>query len=232
MVIVLSVLVFIIINQSKGLSNNNQFDNDSSDSVYTPQDITNENRLLTLVNSDNPLSEDFILNLIEINNIPVDASLEQSLNNMFNDAYQEGLSLIITKGYVDKDTQQSLHDSKVSQLINSGLSKVRAEEQATRCEPKGNYSDLQTGLSVELSSKSTADNQTDFTSSAEYRWLINNCVQYGFVLRFPANKENVTKSDFNPYRFRFVGLENAKKMRILDMCLEEYFNYISVQNDS
>ena len=69
----------------------------------------------------------------------------------------------------------------------------------------------------------------DFDTTAEYRWLQENAEDFGFILRFPADKESVTGIRFEPWHYRYVGVEHAKEMNRLGMCLEEYIDYLNAQ---
>ncbi len=71
----------------------------------------------------------------------------------------------------------------------------------------------------------------DFSATPQYKWLVKNCVNYGFILRFPDNKTQVTGMAYDPHHFRYVGQEHAVKMREYGMCLEEYASYIKQQSN-
>lgn len=66
-----------------------------------------------------------------------------------------------------------------------------------------------------------------FENTKAYNWLKQNADEYGFIPRYPKEKESITKISYEPWHWRYVGQENAKKMKSLDMCLEEYIEYIS-----
>lgn len=205
---------------NSGLQNINQ-----SSSLQT------DKRLLVLVNQDNPLADDFQLNLASYNNISCDSDLITAFKELQNAAKNEGFDFTITGGYVDKDTQQKKHDELVQNLMASGYTKIKAESEASKLEPKGGCSELQTGLAVDINSTENIPEE-NFSSSDEYNWLYDNCVYYGFILRYPADKEDRTAVTFNPQRYRFIGKDNAIKMRALNMSFEEYHDYISIQNSN
>lgn len=71
---------------------------------------------------------------------------------------------------------------------------------------------------------------SEFIASDAYKWLTANCVNFGFIQRYPADKADKTLKNFSPFAFRFVGETNAKKMRSLSMCMEEYFRYFRANN--
>lgn len=205
----------------------------NQDYLNSDYSLSNQNneRLLTLVNENHPISDTFKLNLNYYKNIPCDDELLSNFNELKNAASKLGYDITITKGYVDINTQQKIHDELVSNLMASGYTKIKAESEASKSEPKGGCSELQTGLAIDINTNNIIS-PTEFANSDEYKWLYDNCVYYGFILRFPENKEDETFVNFNPCRYRYVGKENAIKMRALNMCFEEYYEYFYTQNSN
>ena len=144
-------------------------------------------------------------------------------------AESAGCSLKLSGGYVDAKTQNELYQAEVKNLMKTKkLSQVLAESKAQYTVGRGGSNENQTGLAVTFSAAGQKSGES-FDSTSQYRWLIQNCVDYGFILRFPENKTSVTGMDFNPAHFRYVGNENALKMREYSMCLEEYVPYLEQQ---
>ena len=69
-----------------------------------------------------------------------------------------------------------------------------------------------------------------FAKTSEYKWLLKNAENYGFILRYPEDKEDKTKIAYESWHWRYVGEENAKRMNELNMCLEEYVEYLQKGN--
>ena len=69
-----------------------------------------------------------------------------------------------------------------------------------------------------------------FAKTSEYKWLLKNAENYGFILRYPEDKEDKTKIAYESWHWRYVGEENAKRMNELNMCLEEYVEYLQNEN--
>ena len=183
---------------------------------------------LAVVNASNKINPDFKVQLEDYEGVKVDTRIIPALNKMMNDAASEGYKLKLLSGYISIEEQDKLFSQEVQKLISSGSTQVRAENQAQTTIGKGGYNEKQTGMAVEFTSEKTAENG-DFSSTDEYRWLQKNCVNYGFVLRYPETKISVTGRNFNPRYFRYVGKDNAVKMRSFSMCLEEYATYIRQQ---
>lgn len=95
-------------------------------------------------------------------------------------------------------------------------------------------SDHQTGLVVDLVQTSLPNKYLhliqEFGETDAGKWLEENCTRFGFILRFPKDKEDITGIIYEPWHFRFVGKNHAEKMRDLGMCLEEYTEYLSEQS--
>ena len=106
-------------------------------------------------------------------------------------------------------------------LQGSGKSKEEAERLTLQTINKPGTSEHNLGLAVDLNYVNY-----DFEKSGAYKWLTENAEKYGFVQRYKKEKENITKVDYEPWHWRYVGEENAKKMNELDMCLEEYIDYL------
>lgn len=202
---------------------------DTSDSiaVVAPTDNDDDKKIITVVSPNNEIRSDYELNLVSYENIQVDELIVDALTQIMNDAKKENLSLEITSGYISSTEQDNLYQQEVQRLISEkNYSKARAETEAEKSVPKGGFADQQTGLSVAFSSEASES----FENSREYKWLIKNAMKYGFVLRYPESKEDETGITYNPYLFRYVGAENATKMRTLNMCLDEYTSYLNARN--
>ena len=184
---------------------------------------------LVVVDSERPLKADFTLSLQQYEGITVDERILPALQKMMQDAKSAGCELKLKNGYVDAKTQDGLFQSMVQKLMKEqNYSQVRAENQAQNTVGRGGFNENQTGMAVELTAPGLAAG-AGFESTPQYNWLIKNGINYGFILRYPENKSSVTGIDFRPGHFRYVGKENAVKMREYSMCLEEYAAYIRKQ---
>jgi zinc D-Ala-D-Ala carboxypeptidase len=185
---------------------------------------------LRVVNSSNGLKSDFHVQLEEFNGVKVDSKIVPALKKMMEDAKAEGCALKLTKGYVSAEEQERLYNTAVQDLMkNQGYSQVRAQNEVQNTIGRGGFNENQTGMAVEFTAESLPENG-DFTTTKEYKWLLKNSVQYGFILRYPENKASLTGMAFNPRHFRYVGTANAVKMREYSMCLEEYATYMNQQS--
>ena len=104
------------------------------------------------------------------------------------------------------------------------LKEEEAEKAAELLVQRPGYSEHATGLALDFNGVSS-----DFEHDEAYLWLNEHAAEYGFVLRYPTDKVNLTGIDYEPWHFRYVGVEHAKKMNELHMCLEEYIEYVRSQ---
>lgn len=180
------------------------------------------NELLMIVNKQNQLDKDYIPQLVDYKNLKVNALLFDDLKQMCDDAKSYGIELKIVSGYVSFDEQEKLYNAKLREFLsNPDYTQVRAESAAQKIEPYAGCSEAQTGLIIGF----------DLSNEHSAAYLERNCINYGFVLRFPYDKEDLTHISYNQSLYRYVGTDNAIKMRSYNMCLEEYAEYLADKNE-
>ena len=192
---------------------------DTQNSDNTPD--TDE--LLILVNRRRGLNESYTPSLYEYGNgIYLSNAVSSDLDIMLTAAKKDGISLNIKSGYVSYEKQQKTYEETIQSYEQLyGYSNVKAEAEIIHKIPDGESCEQRTGLIITVD-----DSGGDFSKTKEYIWLYNNCTEYGFVLRYPPDKTEYTGFEASYTMFRYVGKENAKNMRMLDMCLEEYVSYL------
>lgn len=184
--------------------------------------------LLTLVNYKNKIPDDWKVDLVSLNDQQsIDQRAYQELKNMLNDAKKQGLNIIVCSSYRTYDKQKELFVNKVKEYLKEGYGYNEAQEAASMWVAKPNTSEHQLGLAVDLASKKNQRLDDSQERTAEQQWLIKNCWRYGFILRYPSNKSDLTKVGYEPWHYRFVGKEHAKKITEQGVCLEEYLNNLS-----
>lgn len=180
---------------------------------------------LFTINQASPATADFAPKLAQIENIQVDARIADALRQLVSAAKEEGLILIFSEGYVSYEEQGKRFDEQVEEMMDEkSLTAVMAKTEARAQTPMAGESDFQTGLCLRLA----ADKET-FPLSKTYSWLRTNMGRYGFVFRFPEDKDDYTGVSFDPTVLRYVGGENAAAMQQRSMCLEEYIAYLGNQ---
>lgn len=175
---------------------------------------------LILVNKYFYLAKDYVPdNLVQINSkYGVSQYLNSTVYNkyieMWNDAYNAGLSLYINSPYRSYSTQSSLYNNYAAR---------DGYIQADTYSAKAGFSEHQTGLAFDVTSKST--NFDTFAYSNEYDWLQDNAYKYGFILRYPKGKEYITGYQYESWHYRYVGIDVASKIKELGITFEEYYAY-------
>lgn len=206
-------------------------------------DIFKHGRNMMLLNKEWELPEDFKWNLVYwANGNPVDAmSLNnaesdsvkavdreayQPLKNMFRDAEAAGVPLQLVSAYRSIDLQDRLFTRSVNAYMKSGLSKEAAIKKANTERTFTGTSEHNTGYGFDILEKGSFTLTEGFENTAQFRWLSEHAEEYGFILRYPKNKTAETGIMYEPWHYRFVGVENAKKINASGLCLEEYIDYI------
>lgn len=181
--------------------------------------------LLTLVNYKNKIPENWEVNLVPLNNQQsIDQRAYQELQDMLNDAKKAGLQILVCSSYRTYDKQKELFVNKVGEYLKEGYSYNEAQEAASMWVAKPNTSEHQLGLAVDLVSKCNQRLDSSQEKTDEQQWLIKNCWHYGFILRYPVDKSDITKIGYEPWHYRYVGKEHAKKIMEQGVCLEEYID--------
>lgn len=180
--------------------------------------------LLILVNKDHPIDQDYKPNdLMEVKYYAPDrdkatrymrAEAAEAFDMLVDKAAAEGVVIKMTTAYRSYNFQKILFDSYVEK---------EGVEKANTYSAKPGQSEHQTGLSVDVSSPSV-DYQlsNDYGKTAEGKWLADNAYRFGFILRFPQGKENITGYQYEPWHIRYVGLAAAKEIYEQGLTLEEY----------
>ena len=135
--------------------------------------------------------------------------------NMFNAAKKDDVTLIINSGYRNYKQQDETYQD---------FYEIYGEDEANKIAAKPGFSEHQTGLSIDLTSYDETDDNS-FENTNEFKWLQKNAYKYGFILRYPKNKEKITGYDYESWHYRYVGIEVATKIKDLDITFDEYYEY-------
>ena len=193
-----------------------------------------------LVNPSNHLPQDFVpQNLTSVNSfvrsngdVLLRADAARALQEMLAAMKDAGITdIYANSGYRSFARQGELHRAKVAFYRQQGSNETTARAQAARWVLPPGESEHQTGLAVDLSTSGTGHDLTEaFGNTSAGRWLGEHCTEYGFILRYTAEKEPLTGVASEPWHFRFVGADHACYMRQHDLCLEEYHKLLREQN--
>ena len=178
---------------------------------------------LMLVNGTHFVEDGYEPKLAEVeNNYMVDARIVKDLQAMLRDGRREGMNFWICSAYRSMEKQIQLYDNKVKRLQGEGMSLEQAQLQAGKEVAYPGTSEHHLGLAVDIVAKDYQlldDKQAD---TKEAKWLKENCWRYGFILRYPLDKTEETGIVFEPWHYRYVGIEAAKEIMEQGICLEAY----------
>lgn len=180
---------------------------------------------LELVNSDNPMKEGYVPELVELESgYSVDSRIADAARKMLSDAEEEGMSIVICSAYRSVERQEKVFNDSMRDRLNEGMEYLEAyRDTATNVALPGT-SEHALGLALDLISNQYAELDERQEGTKEAKWLAENCHKYGFVLRYPPEKTEITGIIYEPWHYRYVGVEDATKIMEMDLTLEEYLN--------
>lgn len=178
---------------------------------------------LILVNRWNPLPEDFEVELTTLRSGHiVDKRIAEELNEMLDAAKREGLYPVICSSYRSQQKQEYLYQNRVSRAQQEGFSKAEAKLEAAGWVAVPGTSEHQAGLALDIVSSSYQGLDQKQEETAEQKWLMENSWRYGFILRYPEEKKEITGINYEPWHYRYVGKKAAREIYKQGICLEEY----------
>lgn len=201
----------------------------SSMESQKPSEETDPNDwMLTLVNANNPLPDNYSPELKTLSNgLQFDARAIDQLNAMLSAAREQGLSPVVCSAYRSIENQRTLFNNQVAKQMANGLSKEQAEIEARKVVAYPGTSGHNLGLSADIVSINYQLLDEAQSDTPEVKWLIEHCSEYGFVLRYPKDKTDITGIIYEPWHFRYVGVQAAKEIMENGICLEEYIDMIN-----
>jgi zinc D-Ala-D-Ala carboxypeptidase len=183
---------------------------------------------LVLVNASHPLPDGFQDQTSALKNgLQFDSRAIDDLRNMIRDGSSQGLSFIICSAYRSTKKQKELFDQQVAVEEDKGLSYDQAVETTKTKVALPGTSEHNLGLAVDIVALSYQKLDEGYTDTPECKWLQNNCWKYGFIQRYPQNKSSITKIIFEPWHYRYVGVEAATEISQTGICLEEYLHQVN-----
>ena len=173
---------------------------------------------LLVVNRWNEIPEDFSVSLTELSNgQKVDSRIYPYLQEMFDEMKADGIYPIVREGYRTAEEQEKIFNEKVQAYMNEGYFRTRAERIAKEWVALPGTSEHQLGIAVDINADKA------YSANDEvYEWLAENAHKYGFILRYPQGKEDITGTEYEPWHYRYVGVEAAEEIFNSRICLEEY----------
>lgn len=215
-IVILGTIIFVGgVNPLLGLSNH-------KNSYISENVSTKSSKYLMLVNKKNPLSLDYEPeNLVKPNvkflsdtseeSRQMDEKAARALEELFQGAKKENITLLGSSAYRSYRSQVKVLNDEISS---------KGVNYANKYVAKPGKSEHQSGLSIDVTNESRCFDKT----SLEAKWLANNAYRFGFILRYPEGKENITGYNYEPWHIRYVGKDAAKDIYERNITLEEYLN--------
>ena len=194
-------------------------------STMTDYSFSSDDWQIVLINKQHPIPEDYEVSLGTINgSMRCDERIISPLLEMMRAASRDGANLIICSPYRDMDRQTMLFTNKVDRYMNGGMSYMEAYNLASQAVTVPGSSEHQIGLAIDIICDGYSSLDEGFADTKAGKWLAENSYKYGFILRYPLGKEDITSIEFEPWHFRYVGVDAATVMYENGMCLEEFWS--------
>lgn len=194
---------------------------------YEDYEFSADDWRLVLINKQNSIPKDYEVKLGNINTIKgvmqCDERIIDELLLMIRDAKQDDVVLAICSPYRDQAYQEMLFNRKINNYMGRGMSYVEAYKLAGQAVTIPGASEHQIGLALDIVTDSYQSLNEGFGNTKAGKWLAENSYQYGFILRYPKGKEDITGIEFEPWHFRYVGVEAATVIKEKEICLEEFW---------
>ena len=183
--------------------------------------------LMVLVNHTSKMPDDYTFDTKECGSA---TAVNKTLQTVACDAFLEmqkaaaadGVTVWMQSGYRSVKYQTSLYERKTKYYLDKGYDNATAREKAAAVVNPPGYSEHNCGLAADLNSPEHTDLTEGFENTEAFRWLSAHAVEYGFILRYPKDAEDKTEIIYEPWHWRYVGVENAAKINASGLCFEEY----------
>ena len=190
--------------------------------------FTSTGEKILLVNPWNSLPEDYTVKLRKIDeDYLVAAEAYPSLKEMLAACKADGCSPVICSAYRTQEYQENLFNKKVKKLMKTGLSQEEAEKEAGTVVAVPGTSEHQLGFALDIIDYYNWNLDQSQENTKTQQWLMAHSWEYGWILRYPNGKTELTGIIYEPWHYRYVGKELAAELHELDMCLEEYLQMLT-----
>ena len=179
---------------------------------------------LVLVNKNHPIADDYSFTLGTIKgSMQCDERIIADLYSMLEAALNDGVNLVICSPYRDDSRQQMLFDRKVNKYTAQGMSYLEAYKIAAQTVTIPGSSEHQIGLAIDMISDNYSSLNAGFGDTAAGKWLAAHAHEYGFIIRYPEGKEDITGIEYEPWHLRYVGKNAAMVLYNESITLEEFW---------
>ena len=181
---------------------------------------------LVLINPTHSIEKELEMEFDEVQGYKFDSRIAGKVRELIAAAKEDGYSLAIVSGYRTMDRSRMLYANKIAEYKTMGYDEATAKVEAAKWVAPPGTSEHHSGLAMDIVSGDYYTKYSDlveaFENEPEAVWLRENCARFGFILRFPKDKTEITGINYEPWHFRFVGEEHARTIMDQGLCLEEY----------
>lgn len=188
---------------------------------------------MVLVNGEHPMEEGYVPQLKELDEgLSLDSRIIDAAKEMLSDAKEAGLHIDICSAYRSVERQEQVFGESMKERVKDGMSYWDAFNETSLNVAIPGTSEHALGLALDLISNQYTELDERQETTAEAKWLKENCHKYGFILRYPPEKTNITGIIYEPWHYRYVGVEDATEIMKLGITLEEYLqDYYSPEGE-
>ena len=188
-----------------------------------PREEAGELENLLLVNAEKPVPDGYAPELYPVSGAyQMDADAAGSMLWMLYDAAAQGVDLMVVSAYRGTERQRQNFNNKVQEYISLGLSEEEAVEVTSQWIAPPGTSEHETGLAADIVTPGYQMLNHGFAETQAAKWLAAHAPEYGFILRYPEDKTEITGITYEPWHFRYVGKRAAREITERGVSLEEY----------
>lgn len=179
---------------------------------------------LVLINKQHPIPDDYSFELGNImRGMQCDERVVADLYLMIEAAYADGVKLVVSSPYRASSRQNMLFDKKINNYTAQGMSYMDAYKLAAQAVTVPGCSEHEVGLAFDITCDTYSSLNAGFGDTKAGLWLAEHSADYGFIVRYPLGKENITGIEYEPWHFRYVGKNAAKIITDEGLTLEEFW---------
>lgn len=193
-------------------------------------ELSDWNLILLNPDEENKIDADLPIELEWFLEQSVDSRAAPFFEEMLTASRSINIRLFLRSGYRSMATQQVNYDASIQRYLDQGKTRDEAVEATEAYYTQPGHSEHHTGLAFDIITQEYQQEIYElddrFAQTDAYRWLVENCATYGFILRYPQGKEDITGISFEPWHYRYVGVAHAKYIMSRGLCLEEYIELL------
>lgn len=192
--------------------------------------LSDWNLILLNPEEGNMLESDPDVEMVEFDGQWIDARVGEQYEAMVKAAKADGINLYLRSGFRKIELQRIYYESNVNKYMNEGHSKEEAIRLTLRYFTAPGHSEHHSGLACDIITVEYHNNiytlDDRFGETEAFDWLMEHCTEYGFILRYPEGKTDITKINYEPWHYRYVGKEHAEYITENDLTFEEYIELL------